>query len=316
MIPTSINHISHPASGGPFTLSDTDAYATWRRQKLARVPRRAQDLIVDIRDPRALSSTECEALLRRCRSGNLAIYQCDTPLDKPAVRRLGEQLGLTHLDDNLCADHDSISSLEVRAGGMHAGYIPYTDRNLNWHTDGYYNSSHQQIRAFILHCVRNASRGGINQLLDPELAYILIRDENPNYIRALAHPQAMTIPANRSDGAMRGAQSGPVFSVEQATGSLHMRYTARTRSIQWRDDPVTRDAVGFLVEILSRQTPYVIQHRLQPGQGLVCNNVLHNRSAFSNAMADERLLYRARYYDRIKETDTYRFLSETDHALA
>ncbi len=268
---------------------------------------------MEIGDPRALTGAEREALLRRCRSANLAIYQCATPIDKTAVRRLGEQLGLTRLDDNLCADHDSISSLEVRSGGIHAGYIPYTNRTLNWHTDGYYNPGDQRIRAFVLHCVRNASQGGINQLLDPEIAYILIRDENPDYIRALMHPQAMTVPANRSGGAMRQAQNGPVFSVDQATGCLHMRYTARTRSIHWRDDRITRDAVDFLVEILSRQTPYIIQHRLQPGQGLVCNNVLHNRSAFPNDAAGGRLLYRARYYDRINETDMDSFLSAAEH---
>lgn len=313
---TSTHNVSRPLSRNPFALSDTDAYTAWRRKKLARHPRRTQDLIVEIADPHVLTGTEREALLRRCRSANLAIYQCATAMDKPAVRQLGRQLGLTRLDDNLCADHDSISSLEVRSGGIHAGYIPYTARTLNWHTDGYYNPRDQRIRAFILHCVRNASQGGINQLLDPELAYILIRDENPDYIRALMHPQAMTIPANHSGGAVRRAQSGPVFSVDQVTGSLHMRYTARTRSIHWRDNPITRDTVAFLVDILSHQTPYVIQHRLRPGQGLVCNNVLHNRSAFSNDAADGRLLYRARYYDRIKETDTNRFLSETNHALA
>ncbi len=313
---TSTRSGSRPASGDPFALSDTDAYAAWRSKKLARQPRRAQDLIVKISDPNTLTGAERDALLRRCRSANLVIYQCAVPMDKPAVRRLGDQLGLTHLDDNLCADNDSVSSLEVRAGGIHAGYIPYTDRTLNWHTDGYYNPPDQRIRAFVLHCIRNASKGGVNQLLDPELAYILLRDENPEYIRALMHPEAMTIPANLRDTAIRRAQSGPVFSVEQATGALHMRYTARTRSIQWRNDPATRNALRCLVEILSHQTPYVIRHRLQPGQGLVCNNVLHNRSAFSNDAGDGRLLYRARYYDRIKDTDTNRFLRETDHALA
>jgi hypothetical protein len=33
--------------------------------------------------------------------------------------------------------------------------------------------------------------------------------------------------------------------------------------------------------------------------GLVCNNVLHDRAAFSDSDTQKRLLYRARYYDRI-----------------
>ncbi len=310
------HHDRRPAPGNPFALGDTAAYAAWRRRKLARRPQRAQDLLVEIDDPRALTGAEREALLSRCRSANMAVYRSAVPVDKSAVRRLGAQLGLSRLDNNLCADDDSISSLEVRPGGIHAGYIPYTDRGLNWHTDGYYNPGDQRIRAFILHCARNASEGGVNQLLDPELAYILLRDRDPEYVGALMHPEAMTIPANDDGGATRPAQSGPVFSVDQATGALHMRYTARTRSIRWRDDSLTRGALACLVEILSSASPYLIQHRLEPGQGLVCNNVLHNRSAFTDGAAGGRLLYRARCYDRIVQTETRRFMSEPDHAVA
>jgi hypothetical protein len=53
-------------------------------------------------------------------------------------------------------------------------------------------------------------------------------------------PDAMTIPARTDeDGVARPAQSGPVFSVD-VQGALHMRYTARTRSIAWKDDDATR----------------------------------------------------------------------------
>jgi len=36
--------------------------------------------------------------------------------------------------------------------------------------------------------------------------------------------------------------------------------------------------------------------------GVICNNVLHTRSAFRDDPAHPRLLYRARYYDRIRGT--------------
>jgi len=40
--------------------------------------------------------------------------------------------------------------------------------------------------------------------------------------------------------------------------------------------------------------------RLQRGQGMVCNNVLHGRQAFHDAPDQPgRLIYRARYYDGI-----------------
>ena len=103
----------------------------------------------------------------------------------------------------------------------------------------------------VLYCVQNALRGGENALLDHEIAYIHLRDSNPEYIRAFLHPQAMTIPANViNDNEIRPERTGPVFSVNDS-GALHMRYTARTRSISWRDDELTRDATDCLSEFLA-----------------------------------------------------------------
>jgi hypothetical protein len=108
----------------------------------------------------------------------------------------------------------------------------------------------------------------------------------------------MTIPANAGEGIEpRPAQSGPVFCEE--AGALHMRYTARTRSIEWRADETTHTAVERLKQILETPSPYVFTLRLASGQGLVCNNVLHDRSAFADAPGAGRLVYRARYLDRI-----------------
>jgi len=181
------------------------------------------------------------------------------------------------------------------------GYIPYSSRRLLWHTDGYYNPPAQRIRAFLLHCVRPAAAGGENRLLDPEIAYLLLRDADSAFIEALQAPDAMTVPANEEDPSReRAAQSGPVFSCE--ADALHMRYTARTRSIQWRADAATQAAVERLREILDSNSRYVFRLRLASGQGLVCNNVLHDRSEFtdpSDAAEAGRLVYRARYSDRI-----------------
>jgi alpha-ketoglutarate-dependent taurine dioxygenase len=143
--------------------------------------------------------------------------------------------------------------------------------------------------------------GGDNSLLDPELAYLLLRDANPDHIRALMAPDAMTIPANDEAGGIRASQTGPVFCIDPQTGGLHMRYTARTRSVVWKDDPATRAAVQSLEQLLAEDSRYVFRHRLSAGQGLLCNNVLHNRTAFVDADDPDaaRLIYRARYYDRI-----------------
>ena len=109
----------------------------------------------------------------------------------------------------------------------------------------------------------------------------------------------MTIPANEvDDRVVRPARSGPVFSID-GHGHLHMRFTARRRHIQWQDDALTREAVAALLELLNSDAAWIMRATLQPGQGLICNNVLHDRSAFSDSAEQRRLLYRLRFYDRV-----------------
>jgi len=286
----------------PFALERPEGYLRWREYKLAHCPRRAEDLYVEVRDPLNPTATEVGEIRRICAVANMAVYASPRAdvADKDIPHRLGERLGLTHLHANLLADADGISSLQAAPEKSAAGYVPYSNRRLLWHTDGYYNGPRECIRAFTLHCVRPAAAGGENRLLDPEIAYILLRDANPEFIKALEAPDAMTIPANVSNGAeIRALRSGPVFSMDR--GALHMRFTARTRSIEWRSDDTTRAAVAFLNRILDADSPHVFTLRLAGGQGMVCNNVLHNRSAFTDDPGRDRsrLVYRARYSDRI-----------------
>jgi alpha-ketoglutarate-dependent taurine dioxygenase len=297
---------SSPAS--PFALENAGSYATWRNAKLKDYPVSAAALRVEVKDPRALSDTEMQRLLQVCRKTNMAIYasRLGELADKLIPRRLGEQFGLIRLDSNLLADEDAVTSLQVAPEKSGRGYIPYSNRRLLWHTDGYYNPPERRVRAFVLHCVTPAARGGENALLDPEIAYLRLRDENPEFIRALMAPDALTIPANTEEGGEhRPAQTGPVFSVDPTTGSLHMRYTARTRSIEWKPDAATRNAVQALERLLAGDSPHVFGYRLAAGEGLLCNNVLHNRTEFADDVDKgvSRLIYRARYYDRIAGTN-------------
>jgi hypothetical protein len=287
----------------PFDLDRPDAYTRWREDKLAAHPTHIEDLIVEVRDPRRLTPAEHGAILERCRRANMAIYVGATgeDADKDIVRELGGQFGLLRLDHNRGADEDAITSLKVQSDALHRGYIPYTDRPIAWHTDGYYNTPEHQIHGLVLHCVHPAASGGENDLLDQEIAYILLRDADPEYVRALMHPQAMTIPANLDDSErLRPDQPGPVFSV-RPDGRLHMRYTDRKRNILWRDDSLTAEAVTRLKDVLHSGSPWHFRGRLEAGWGLVSNNVLHTRTGFTDGERP-RLLYRARYYDRIVGT--------------
>jgi hypothetical protein len=288
--------------GSPFDLGDESSYRRWRALKLAARPRCAQHLIVDVADPRALQPAERAALLDRCSRANMALYRSPVGDADPTLPvTLAAQLGLHRLDANWLAGEDGVSSIEVsERRDERGGFIPYTDRPIRWHTDGYYQPPERSIRAMVLHCVRPAAEGGENALLDHELAYIALRDTNPAHVRALMAPDAMTIPERTDeDGVARAAQSGPVFSVDAASGSLHLRYTARTRSIAWKDDAPTRAAVAALEALLAGGSPDVLRLRLEPGMGLVCHNVLHDRTAFHDDPARPRLLYRARFLDRM-----------------
>ncbi|MDA8095192.1 MAG: TauD/TfdA family dioxygenase [Betaproteobacteria bacterium] len=289
------------ATTSPFSLYAEAEYDRWRADKLRHYPSSIEALIVEIRDPLKLQPAEHDAIVSRIRRANMAIYAAPATLgaDKAVPRELGRQFGLTHLDGNLLADDDAISSLTVAKGEPRRDFIPYTNSPIKWHTDGYYNAPEHTVQAMVLHCVRPALQGGANQLLDHEMAYLLIREHEPEYIRALMAPDVMTIPARTDDaGIARPAQAGPVFSVTQA-GRLHMRYTARTKSIEWKGDALTKAAVAFLEALLASDLPYIFRGRLEAGQGLICNNVLHDRSGFKDDEARPRLLYRARYHDRI-----------------
>lgn len=294
----------------PLDLQDQAAYSQWRDHK-----RRAYDQIDPLQAIHLCSldpgDQEIAAIVSACQQFNFCLYHVDQAnvADKRFVKGLGERLGLHRLDGNLCSDEDNISSIQVMDSGRHTGYIPYTDRQLTWHSDGYYNDESRTIRAMILHCVRPAEQGGDNLLLDHEMAYLQLRDENPLYIEAFMQPDVLTIPPNIENGQeIRGAQSGPVFSLDSTSGRLHMRYSARTRNIEWKDDSLTQEAVACMRELLDANNPYVITCRMQAGEGIIANNVLHNRTAFTDAedAAAKRLLYRARYYDRVVSPDAQR----------
>jgi Taurine catabolism dioxygenase TauD, TfdA family len=293
-------------SGSPFSLSNDVAYAEWRDGKLRYKTPDLSDLLVDIEDPYQLSVDEKSAIVERCENFNMAIYQLADPdvLDKSLVHAFGKQLGMGSLDANIRSDEDSVSSLEVR-DQVGNKYIPYTNKALSWHTDGYYNALDKQIYGIIMYCVRPAAEGGVNALLNPENVYIALRDENPAYIEALMHPEAMTIPDNIESGeVIRAAQTGPVFMVKAPVGSkagrLHMRYSARKRNIVWRDTEDTLKAVE-MIKCLLADEKNILKVGLKAGQGIVCNNVLHNRSGFSDSETQKRLIYRARYYDAVHQ---------------
>jgi len=305
MVASSSLSVSASADQSPFDLDSERPYQAWRARKLADYPLSSTEWLVSIDDGFQLQANERMALLKAVGKTNMAVYQLPpaSAADKKQLRQLGRQLGLQRLDNNLCADEDGISALHVAEKRQVGEYIPYTSKRLNWHTDGYYNSLERQIRGVILQCVQPAENGGENAFLDHEIAYIQLRDANPDFIRALMVPDAMTIPANVQQGEeLRAEQAGPVFSFD-AAGQLHMRYSARGRNIVWKDDTDVQAAAECLLDLFQQDSPYIFRHRLEVGQGVISNNILHCRTAFDHDADAEpgRLLYRARYFDRVTD---------------
>jgi alpha-ketoglutarate-dependent taurine dioxygenase len=284
------------------------AYRRWRDRKLADYPRSPDALTVEVAALAAPTIAETQAVLAACRRANLCLYRSrEHPGDAQATRRalaaFAHHFGLVRFEAHRSAEADGIVALEVTDQGRRAGYIPYSNRPLGWHTDGYYNyqGPERMIRAMLLHCVRSAGEGGENGLLDHEIVYIRLRDENPDYIAALMQPDAMTIPANAEpDGTIRAENRGPVFVIDPQTGGLAMRYTARTRNIRWRDDATTQAARHALERVL-HEDPLVMRVKLAPGEGVISNNVLHDRVGFNDGDGIEpgRLVYRIRSYDAV-----------------
>ena len=297
--------MNRSTTASPFDLDQPEAYARWRAAKLAAHPRRVEELIVDVADPRALTATERAAILTLCEHANMAVYRSPVTVeDKELPRLLGAQLGLHRLDANWLADEDGISQIAVsqdEESGPRTDFIPYTNKPIKWHTDGYYHPQARRIEGMILHCVRAAGEGGVSGLADHEMIYMAMRDVNPDWVRAFMAPDAMTIPERTDEnGVARPAQSGPVFYL-RADGGLQMRYTARTRSIEWKDDPATRAAIAFLEQLLASSPPWVFHLLMQPGMGIVANNVPHDRTGFTDDPRRPRLLYRARYLDHVRD---------------
>jgi alpha-ketoglutarate-dependent taurine dioxygenase len=214
---------------------------------------------------------------------------------------LNRQFGLREPDRNLGAEEDSVTALRVvEASDSRAQYIPYSNRAMNWHTDGYYNPIGRRIGAFALYCVHQAGRGGGNHLFDHEMMYLRIRDLSPELLQALMRDDLMRIPANVQDNrVIRAEETGPVFALHPLTCALNMRYTSRPHNIVWKSDKASENALNLVREILM-DGDAMTEIRLQPGQGMVCNNLLHGRQAFHDTPGQPgRLIYRVRYCDAI-----------------
>ena len=299
------NGVDLSQSGAAFDLGNMPAYAAWRHSKLATSPRAGAVPVLRVGDLSQPTESEKTMILAQLTESNFAIYQAERfSADEDEVgaelRCFTAAFGLRIAEAHRSAGNNGVVALRVSMAEHQRGFIPYSRKAMNWHTDGYYNSEADTIRAFVLHCVRQADIGGQSQIIDNEIAYIRLRDKSPEAVALLMDPAAMTIPESpEADGTVRPVSIGPVFFIED--GKLIMRYTARTRSISWKDE-ATKKAAALLQELLESERDYLHTLTLRPGQGILNNNTLHNRTAFdpdADTGSSQRMLYRVRFNNRL-----------------
>jgi len=294
--------LNHCDENSPYLLENEIAYQQWRNHKLEIRAQTRPTQVFSLNARGLLADAQLADVRQQVDAYNFIIFETqDANFGKHEFLALNRQFGLRDLDTNLGADDDKVTALHVVSeSDRRAQYIPYTNRAMNWHTDGYYNPHGRRINAFALYCVNQSARGGGNYLFDHEMMYLLIRDQSTELLEALMHDDLMRIPANVQDNqVVRDEESGPVFSLQPRSCALNMRYTSRPHNIVWKSDKCSQRALNLVREILM-QGEAMIEIRLHAGQGIICNNILHGRQAFQDdPEGPARLVYRARYHDAI-----------------
>jgi len=283
-------------------VTSSDDYQFWRDEKLANVQTDIENCLIEVKKPTQLSKAEKNKIAHLCRVNNFALFSTPAQQDyESSIVSFNQQFGLKAFDQHLYVKGQGLAHITQSDQQDQAEFIPYTDRAIGWHTDGYYNAPEDRIRAFSLFCVNPAQQGGENQWIDPQMAYLLLREENPDITTALTHAQAMSIPAHKVDGQIRRKTSiGPIFFMDEMTSQLYMRYTQRKKNIDFYDSDEIKQAVEILDQFLASNTPYHFTHTMIANQGLLCNNILHKRSTFVDQQDTPRLMLRGRYFNRVQ----------------
>ena len=266
-------------------------FLTWAEEKERNIPHNIDGIKVNIHDINNVKISEIAKIKETINKCNSCIYSSKIALNSNTnLLKFVESLGMRTYDRNNIESNEisTITPLENNK----INYIPYTNKSLNWHTDGYYDK--KSIFSWLLHCVHPATHGGENYLLDHELAlreYVLRHDD----INNLMSEEALTIPESKDTS--RSEISTYIFSIKNQYKKLHMRFSMRKDNIS--TSPKAGDAVTKLKEIIENDcAKYSLTYKLQKNEGIITNNILHGRKAFKDDKVKRKLL-RIRSYERL-----------------
>ena len=266
-------------------------FLRWAEEKEKNIPRNINGILVNIHDINNVKTSEITKIKETINKYNSCIYS-----SKIALKSNTDLLKFVELVGMRTYDCNNIESSKITTitplENNKINYIPYTDKSLNWHTDGYYDK--KSIFSWLLHCVNPATQGGENYLLDHELAlreYVFSNDD----IDDLMAGDALTIPESKDTS--RSEISTYVFSFKNQYKKLHMRFSMRKDNIG--TSPKASVAVTKLKKIIENDcAKYSLTYKLQKNEGIITNNILHGRKAFKDDMVKRRLL-RIRSYERL-----------------
>lgn len=279
-----------------FDLDTEKDYKKWREEKLAAYPGSVGDLVVELADMTAITNAEKTRILELVELANMCVYTAGSAeLSMSSLVNLGAQLGITETDKSTRHSRSD----ELTDSGILGKAIPFSTRQVRWHTDGTYYGSDKTIQALLLLCKRPAIEGGSNKVLDNEVLYILLRDKDPQALRILMRNDCFKY-KNPKTGEISELLGGKVFW-NNPDGQLCHRFSFRKMDMAWSEDSEVLAARDVLESVILDESEYVIEGRLESGMGLISNNLLHTREkpVDSDDPAKKRLLFRARYYDRV-----------------
>ena len=279
-----------------FDLDSDEDYLKWRDEKWAAYPSNVGELVVELADMTAISAAEKTKILETVERANMCVYTAGSAeLEMNSLLALGKQLGVTRTDKS--ARH--AQSDELTDSGILSRAIPFSTRHCNWHTDATYYGSDSTIQALFLLCKRPALEGGSNKVLDHEVLYIHLREKDAGALEVLMNENCFNY-RNPATGEVDPHRGGRVFWTN-ADGHLCHRFSFRKTDMAWSDKSDVAAARKVLESLISEESAHVIEGRLESGMGLISNNVLHTRERLvdSGDAARKRLLFRARFYDRV-----------------
>tara|TARA_B100001063_G_scaffold233771_1_gene250399 strand:- start:215 stop:1045 length:831 start_codon:yes stop_codon:yes gene_type:complete len=272
--------------------SKSSEFKQWASEKEDNIPLNINDLKAEIQDINHITSEEISNIKGKIKKFNFCIYKSSVGLHNQAdLVNFARSIGMKTYDTNNI--HNSPVSLIMSLDSRNTvNYIPYTNKQLNWHTDGYYDE--KPIFSWLLHCEEPAYSGGENYLLDHELAireYIFKYDN----LDSLSRSDALVIPGNVE--ANRDETKGYICDSDNTYKRFHMKFSMREKNMKLNEQSKT--AFMRMKKIIKEDCKkYSLTYKLSKNEGIVSNNILHGRNSFEDGKI-MRKLYRIRSYERI-----------------